>query len=197
VNGYFAQGEGGTVYLWGSGAYRKSDLFLARTTTERLWDRAGWEFASALNAQAHGEPTWSAHESEAVPVLVSGQIGEFSCAFAPEIGAWVLLYNAERPRGITLHTAPNPWGPWSDPVIVFEPDTHAGYGHFMHRAQGHGQEDALSDPGREADWGGEYGPYLLPRFSALHEGVWTIHYTLSTWNPYQVVVMSTRLEKAE
>jgi hypothetical protein len=195
VNGYFAQDEDGTIYMWGSGSYRKSDLYLARTTPDRIDDREGWQFLTAL--QDDEAPIWGLRESEAVPVLRSGQIGEFSCAFATEIGQWVLLYNAEQPRGITLHTAPNPWGPWSAPLVIFEPRAHHGYGHFMHIAEGHGPPDGLQDPGREKDWGGEYGPYLIPRFSGLADDTWTLHYTMSTWNPYQVVLMRTRLGRAE
>jgi hypothetical protein len=53
--------------------------------------------------------------------------------------------------------------------------------------------DGLSDPGREAEWGGEYGPYLMARFTIGVGGGCRIYYTMSTRNPYQVMVMQSDL----
>jgi hypothetical protein len=51
----------------------------------------------------------------------------------------------------------------------------------------------VSDPGHDNDWGGEYGPYIISRFTTGGNGACRIYYTMSTWNPYQVVVMQTDL----
>jgi len=56
------------------------------------------------------------------------------------------------------------------------------------------KKDALSDPKREDEWGGEYGPYIMARFTSVLEGGCRIYYTMSTWNPYQVVVMRSDLK---
>src|SRR3712207_8735264 len=48
-----------------------------------------------------------------------------------------LFRSAGTPRGINGRVAPQPWGPWSSPVVVFDPEWPGlGYGHFMHRAGG-------------------------------------------------------------
>jgi len=51
----------------------------------------------------------------------------------------------------------------------------------------------LSDPNRKDQSGGEYGPYIISRFTSETEQGCRIHYTMSTWNPYQVVVMRSDL----
>jgi hypothetical protein len=53
--------------------------------------------------------------------------------------------------------------------------------------------DSLSDPNREDEWGGEYGPYIMSRFTTKVDGRCRIYYTMSTWNPYQVMVMRSDL----
>ena len=106
-----------------------------------------------------------------------------------------MLYNAGRPRGITLRSAEQPWGPWSDGAVVFEPWRVQGYGHLLHIvARFKDRRDALSDPGREDEWRGEYGPYVMARFTAGSAGACRIYHTMSTWNPYQVVAMRSDLK---
>jgi hypothetical protein len=56
--------------------------------------------------------------------------------------------------------------------------------------------DGLSDPGREGEWGGEYGPYLMARFTRATDSGCRIYYTMSTWNPYQVMIMRSDLSLA-
>ena len=67
-----------------------------------------------------------------------------------------------------------------------------GYGAFMHVKDA---PDGLSDPGREHEWGGEYGPYVIDRYTrALPGGRAAVYFVLSTWNPYNVVEMRAVLE---
>ena len=57
--------------------------------------------------------------------------------------------------------------------------------------------DGLSDPGREHEWGGEYGPYVIDRYTrALPDRRAAVYFVLSTWNPYNVVLMRMVLEAA-
>jgi hypothetical protein len=60
-----------------------------------------------------------------------------------------------------------------------------------------GAPDGLSDPGREDEWGGEYGPYVIDRYTrAAAPDRATVYFTMSTWNPYNVVEMATTLRRA-
>jgi hypothetical protein len=61
--------------------------------------------------------------------------------------------------------------------------------------------DGLSDEGRESEWGGEYGPYLIDRFTREVESrrpdrrQARIYFVLSTWNPYNTVLMTATIQR--
>jgi hypothetical protein len=183
----------GWVYIYGSGDYRKSSVYLARVKPAEIGDPTKVHYFAGLDKD--GQPKWLPKEAEAVVLFRYDQIGEFSVAYLPQVKRYVMLYNAAKPRGITMRSAKTPWGPWSDGTIVFEPWRDNGYGQFMHiSAKFKDKKDALSDPKREDEWGGEYGPYLMARFTKATEEGCRIYYTMSTWNPYQVVVMQSDLK---
>jgi hypothetical protein len=108
-----------------------------------------------------------------------------------------MLYNSAQPRGIVMRNAPLPWGSWSQAEVIFEPWRDGGYGRFMHISSNFKTEkpDNLSDPHRESEWGGEYGPYIMARYTRATKNGCRIFYTMSTWNPYQVVVMQSDLKR--
>jgi hypothetical protein len=188
--------EGAYVYIWGSGEFRKSDVYLARVPATALANRYAWEYFQG--ATAYG-PTFGPGEDTAKPIVSPGCVGELSARKHPALGVYVLMYNCEMPRGVFVHTAQTPTGPYSQAIQVFEPWADRGYEHFMHVSPNvTGRDDGLSDPGREMDSGGEYGPYLVPEwFSEEPDGGHAIVYTLSSWNPYQVHLMKTVLVDAD
>jgi hypothetical protein len=102
-----------------------------------------------------------------------------------------MLYNSTRPRAIMMRSAKRLWGPWSEAAIIFNPFRDEGYGHFMHVPSNFKgvTGDSFHDPKRPLVWGGEYGPYLMTRYMRGDAGQCRIYYTMSTWNPYQVVIM--------
>ena len=183
----------GWLYIFGSGDYRKSSVCLARIKPAEIGDRSKLRFFSAVDAQ--GQPRWSEKESEAAPLFRHEVVGEFSVAWIEPVKQFVMLYNSHKPRGIMMRSATSPWGPWSDTSTIFDPWRDKAYGKFMHApAKTPGEGDTLSDPKREQEWGGEYGPYIMARFTTGSAGRCRIFYTLSTWNPYQVVVMQSELK---
>jgi len=179
------------LWMWGSGAYRKSNVFLARSTLEKIEDPSSWKYLVGLTG--NNEPQWGTNEKESCPLFDQPQVGEFSCAWIEPLQCWIMLYNASEPRGITLRSARNPWGPWSEGVVLFDPWQDQGYGNFIHIHHQYKVQDQLHDPGRENEWGGEYGPYLISPFTKGSPSHCEIYYTLSTWNPYQVVLMKSIL----
>ena len=93
-----------------------------------------------------------------------------------------------------VRVADTPWGPWSAPKIIFDPED--GYGKFIHEPG----KDNLNDPTRDGreDRGHEYGPYQMAPYSTGVKGRYTkIYFTMSTWNPYQVMQMSAILPSEE
>jgi RecB family endonuclease NucS len=137
-------------------------------------------------------------------------VGEFSVRFIDAWRKWVMMYacgsggayNSNNLRGIHLRTADAPWGPWSPPFRVFDPGQ--GYCQFIHA-----QDPSSCKPGdlnpfeaavRDAvdpaklAYGGEYAPFLLPsRYVQVDGDTTTLYFTMSTWNPYQVVLMKTEV----
>lgn len=180
--------RGPALLAWGSGRYRASDAYLAAVPLGAVEDERAWRYHCGTDRS--GRPAWSDHERDARALFPHPQIGELSVTRNAPLDLWLMLYNAGSPRGIVARVAPDPWGPWSAPTVVFDPG--AGYGAFMHVKDA---PDGLSDPGREHEWGGEYGPYVIDRYTrALPGGRAAVYFVLSTWNPYNVLVMKSVLQ---
>jgi hypothetical protein len=192
---------GPILFLWaGTTEYRRDNPYLAALPLARVEDRAALRYFAGLDRGAR-KPRWSEREGDAVPLFDQRCIGELCVTWNPFLKQWLMLYNCEDrpgPRGIHFRVADAPWGPWSDSVLLFEPWRDKGYGSFLHisRKFSPGAPDALHDPGREDDWGGEYGPYVVERFTTgdRERRHTTIYWVMSTWNPYNTVLMRSTLE---
>jgi hypothetical protein len=171
--------KGRGVVLWASGKYRESSPCLAFVPLDKVEDRSAIRFWTGTE--------WATTEDDAKPLFEHPQIGELSVAWCEPLKRWLMTYNSGAPRGILLRTAARPTGPWSEPVVLFDPQQ--GYGKFMH-APG---KDTVNDPRRENDHGGEYAPYMIPRFFKKTPDGATIYFVMSTWNPYNVVLMKAEL----
>jgi hypothetical protein len=188
--------DSAALLAWGSGRYRHSDVFLACIPVRDVRTPSAWRYCTGIEERSGG-PLWSSHQPSAAPLFLHNQVGELSVSFIEPLGLWLMLYNAHRPRGINGRVALSPWGPWSDPVIVFDPVL--GYKHFMHEKD---FDDGVSDPGREHEWGGEYGPYIIDRYTRAVEDIKTdarqaqIYFLLSTWNPYNIMLMTATIRRA-
>lgn len=120
--------------------------------------------------------------------------------------------------GIYVRTAPRPWGPWSAAKTVFSPFSRINDGYcrsMYYDANGPARSATFTcAPGADAenralarnpvapnDSGAEYGAGIIPglvrlvRADAGPDHV-VLHWLMSTWNPYGVVVMRTELATA-
>jgi hypothetical protein len=118
--------------------------------------------------------------------------------------------------GVYLRTAPHPWGPWSEATTIYNPywSNVTGYCEIMYRSQAEADmlgkrigDDFLEqgcdlESKTQVDWsthpldfGVEYGTAIVPRFTEDHADEATLYWLMSTWHPYRVVVMKTRLTK--
>jgi hypothetical protein len=170
--------DGTTCWIYGNGPYRRSAIYLARVDCAQLATRAQWRYLTDAG-------TWSAQEAQAAKLVDVACAGEMSVR---RIGPYLMTYNCDAPRGVHLRWSHTPEGPFSDPVLIYEPQD--GYERFIHAKESFvGHDDGLSEPGREETWGGEYGPYLIPALSRVDAGTLDLAWVLSSWNPYQVHLM--------
>jgi hypothetical protein len=178
------------VLMFGSGQYRRSSLYLAATRARSFGSGAGTRYFMGMEGT---KPLWTSSESEAVPIIDHATIGDVSVAYVPALAIWVALYDSRTPRGIVMRYAAQPWGPWSLPQVIFDLQRDRGLGAFIHNPR-LAFDDGLggpvigpNDPLKTS--GGIYAPYLIERFTRVVQQTLTLHYVLSTWNPYVVVRM--------
>jgi hypothetical protein len=186
-----AKGQG--LLIWGSGLYRRSNAYLAYVSLVGLENKTNLHYFVGTRTDSD-QPVWSTQESEAMDLFNQPQIGEICVSWNRFLGVWLMLYNADGPRGINFRVAEKPWGPWSSTAVLFDPWTDQRYCHFMHASWDNRNCDSVHDPGREREWGGEYGPYVISSYTKGDNSQSTIYFTMSTWNPYNVVLMKSTLE---
>jgi hypothetical protein len=188
--------QGAGLVMFGSGSYRQSNVYLAFQPEAQINTSASLQYWAGLDGL--GQPIWSAQEGASKPLFNQPCVGEFSVSYNRFIHKWIMLYNCDMPklRGINLRTADRPWGPWSEPQLIFRPWEDNGYCHFIHTSFSFRKCDNVQAPGLENVWGGEYGPYQFKDLAVGDDSSTTIYFTMSTWNPYAVMLMkaSLRLE---
>ncbi|MGC3994544.1 MAG: DUF4185 domain-containing protein [Propionicimonas sp.] len=184
-------GHGDVLLVWGTGPYRASEVRLAAV-----------EPAAPLRPRYWAGDGWSESEADARPLFRPAALGELSVRWSEEAGRYLML-TASAPEedignAVVLRAAGEPWGPWSprirlldwvvtgmslDPHTRFiratRDDEHVGDRIFRAQASG---------------TGAAYAPYLFD--TAVDGDDLVLRYTLSTWNPYQVVLMRHRLPLA-
>jgi hypothetical protein len=191
---------GEDLLIWGTGPYRASEPRLAMLDGEALARLATARDTPALGLRYWGGAGWSEREEDAAPLFGPAALGELSVRWVPAASAYLMLAGSgpEEPIGpaITLRTAPAPWGPWSPRLRLLD-WIGTGMSHadpFTRFIKAAAEGDPVGDrifPGQADGTGAAYAPYL---FDARLDGEeLVLRYTLSTWNPYQVVLMQHRL----
>jgi hypothetical protein len=221
VNVQMQNGGDGYVYIWGTEGGARDDqsyVYLARTLATKIASQNGIEywngssFVDIPQKDAHSLFTDS-------PAPCMSQIG---IQHNPYLGEWIMLYRckeipapAGHPNGIYMRTAPNPWGPWSEPTTIFDPtpdpNTDSGYCYFIYSTQKLDPTTGTGSPPCPPDSpnarlkgsggvGSYYGPYFVANWvtgtfgTLTRRGSTTIYYTLDTFDPYgQLIMRSTIL----
>jgi hypothetical protein len=186
------------VLVWGTGVYRQSDAYLSVVPVAQFETGKGTMYFAGMDAA--GAPSWSVSESEAKPIVQNGSLGDLSVTWCKDLGVWLMTYDRRIPtRGIAFSYSRTPWGPWSAPQILFNV-ANDGIGRFIHNPDGN-PPDGLAGPvigkgqmNPDAVRGGAYAPYVVERWTRLRGSELSVYYVLSTWNPYVVVLMKSRLQ---
>ncbi|GEM_PF-972179 len=192
----FPKSSGMGLVMFGSGTYRKSDVRLAFQPAKDIESRESIRYFAGLDKASR--PIWSSKEDDAAPLFRQSCVGELSVSYNRFIKKWIMLYNCGKQRqSVNMRTADLPWGPWSEAQIIYEPDRDKGFCRFIHMDWRKRKCDILHDPGRENGSGDCYGPYQFDDLATGDRLSTTIYFTLSTWNPYTVVLMKARLVKTK
>jgi Domain of unknown function (DUF4185) len=220
VNVAIESAADGYVYVWGTEGNdaQQSAPYLLRLQPADIATGAGIEYFHGLDS--HGAPVFEPGESNANPLFKDHPLcmGQFGVQFNPYLERWLMLYNCRdnttaQPNGIWMRTAPDPWGPWSKPQTIFDPDpdttAHTGFCFFIHSNAKAPPDNCpakppaddpleTNPPSPHAPRGSYYGPYFVAGWTtgvaatSTSQAKTTIYYTLDTYDPYgQLILQST------
>lgn len=150
-------------------------------------------------------------------------VDQMSISYVPTLGKWVMLYGGDihpnllkglapanwpnavpdPQRAIHIRFATNPWGPWTAPIQAFTPGqpTGSGTGEFaspgmIHWAGCSGSPCVKHETNplyALTDYGFLYAPSIIDAWTTPQGADADIYWTASTWDPYEVVLLKSRV----
>lgn len=176
--------RGEYVYLFGTGHYRQSDVHLARKRLSSIAKDGGFERYDAATR------TWRAAKNDAksvAPIVDSQGIGEVSVRYFPEIDGFAMLdqeFIGDQNQ-LVARFARTPEGPWTSAITVASLSRPQFTSKFCcHNGNCSGQRIM------NCDRAGYYGAFMLPDVQRKAKGTFAIDFVVSTWDPYNVALMS-------
>jgi len=213
------------VLIFGLGEYRASNIYLSVIPSSQFGsgtDQAGKNATQYFAGINQGQPVWSTNESDAVAVVTDldpaqPTIGNMSVFYSKPLGLWLMMYDGGRgsvsTTGMYFTYAPLPWGPWSEPQLVFNDCRDKALGNFIYYYYGTAAQNncpsampagVTSAPNHagpagpvigandaSSTRGGAYAPAFVERFTIISGNVLKLFYMFSTWNPYAVVMVES------
>jgi hypothetical protein len=185
------------ILTWGTGQYHESDAYLSIVPAAQFEGGKGIRYFAGLDA-SHA-PTWSDNESDATPIVKDGTLADLSVTWCKELGLWLMTYDRRtQPNGIAFSYSRTPWGPWSDPEILFNAMRDNALGKFIH-GPFRKMDDGLAGPvlgqrnriNAAEIRGGAIAPYVVERWTKVQGSELELYYVMSTINPYVVVLMKS------
>ena len=127
--------ENNFLYIFGTtedvvGSIRHKYMILARAPETKLEHFDQWQFFSAGH--------WSNDFSE-LSRLAGDLANEFSVSYLAALEKYIVVYSAKGlSKNIVVRFASNPWGPWSEPEVLYEcPEASRSKDVFCYAAKGH------------------------------------------------------------
>ena len=188
------------VIIWGTARYRQSDAYLSIVPVASFETGHGTHYFAGLDAA--GAPIWSEKESDATPIVRNGTMGDISVTWCKDLRLWLMTFDSRPPAkvGILFSYSRTPWGPWGERQVIFNAARDSALGKFIHDP-GVQPDDGLAGPvigkgvaNPKSVHGGAYAPYVVERWTKLQGSELHLHYVLSTWNPYVIVLMKSRFQ---
>jgi uncharacterized protein (TIGR03437 family) len=216
------------MLIFGLGQYRASNIYLSIIPSTQFAsgvDQTGAPATKYFSGLTNNQPTWSAKESDAVPVVndldpANPTVGNVSVFYSKPLSLWLMMFDGGRgsanTNGMYFTYAPQPWGPWATPQLVFNDCHDKGLGNFIFyyyaTANGNNCPSAMppgittapnsagpsgptigdqtkNDPATTR--GGAYAPALVERFTIITGSTLKLFYMFSTWNPYATVMVES------
>lgn len=174
-----AETKGAYVYMFGTGDYRKSAVYLARMPVSML-DVGSFEVFDAATG------SWLPAGSAQTPIITPEGYGETSVRYFPSIDRWMFLAEELQPTSnrIVARFADAPEGPWSEPIIVHDMGDPAFRAAYCCNPENSCTGEHFFNCART----GFYGTYLLPEAISGTDGSFTVTYTMSSFDPYNVAL---------
>jgi len=123
------------IYIYGTtedviDGIREKYMVLARVPETKLDQFDQWQFFSAGR--------WTTDFSD-LSRLAGDLANEYSISYLAALGEYVAVYSAKGvSKYIVARFAPDPWGPWSEPEVLYEcPEVSWGTDVFCYAAKGH------------------------------------------------------------
>ena len=214
------------VLNFGIGKERASNIYLSIIPSSEFWtglDQNGNSATRYFTGMSSGQPTWSSSESAAVPIVYDPvdpahpTINKTSVFYSQQLGLWLMMFDSQSSslsaKGMYFTYAPQPWGPWSTPQLVFNDCRDKGLGNFIlyHYATTSANScpsampvGVTSAPGSAGPAGPTigandptttsghaYAPALVQRFTIISGNTLKLFYMMATWNPYATVMMES------
>lgn len=204
LGGHFIQvapvGHDDDVWLFGTGEYRRSGVYVARIDRAALEGGISTElYDPTLTMWRDADALDAATKAAILPVFETDGVGELSVQWLDDPGLLVALYQCELhdaqgnlvDNRVVLRTAPAPEGPWSDAVTIVDMADPVFAATHCCGATCEGAQIL------HCGVAGLYGTYLLPVGEPItgDDGSLELElpFLVSTWDPYNVVLMRTRI----
>lgn len=110
---FLPDASGETIYIYGTVNEKTGhQCYLARARRADVANPDAYEFFA-------GDNNWQKSLRSAKP-LFGGMPSEMSVSYNSYLGAYLAVHSFELDGKIVGRTAPNPWGPWSEPTILWQ-----------------------------------------------------------------------------
>jgi hypothetical protein len=221
LGGHFVQVSpvltGGYLYLFGTGEYRASAVYLARipvsgaspgvseyfvdTPGFQVWTASGWSVAG------QGRSSVGSAAPLAFPDAPPANVGELSVQYFAQ-GTWAMMYTPKGSLQVLARFASAPNGPWTAPSVVLDTSTSASESTYCCQGVPATGTDSAGYPLWQCQGAqilecgtsatvpvgtprtGAYAPFMLPYLTPVSGSTYAIDYLLSTSEPYGDVLMS-------
>lgn len=117
----------GYVYMIGTPAYRDKPAYLARFKESDIENQNDYEY---WNGDKGG---WIKGDENSAAVLIPGTVGELSFLYNETFKKWIIVYGDIGHGFVSLRTANDITGPWSDVIELVSPKEYPmHYGPYLH-----------------------------------------------------------------